>query len=79
MEWMVIIFSLLTYIDVGYKTIERIYSDEAVRLAIFNVDWSKSPQLAAIGIAEAESVYLIVPFHEKAYKLLLFYSNIKKL
>ena len=37
MEWMVIIFSLLTNIDVSYKTIERLYSDETVRLAIFNL------------------------------------------
>lgn len=37
MEWMVVVFSLLTNIDVSYKTIERLYSDEAVRLAIFNL------------------------------------------
>ena len=37
MEWMVVMFSLLTNIDVSYKTIERLYSDEAVRLAIFNL------------------------------------------
>lgn len=37
MEWMVILFSLLTKIDVSYKTIERLYSDEAVKLAIFNL------------------------------------------
>jgi len=37
MEWMVVIFSLLTEIDVSYKTIERLYSDEAVCLAIFNL------------------------------------------
>jgi len=37
MEWMVIMFSLLTNIDVSYKTIERLYSDETVRLAIFNL------------------------------------------
>lgn len=37
MEWMVILFSLLTHIDVSYKTIERLYSDEAVQLAIFNL------------------------------------------
>ena len=37
MEWMVVMFSLLTNIDVSYKTIERLYSDEAVRLTIFNL------------------------------------------
>lgn len=37
MEWMVVLFSLLTTIDVSYKTIERLYSEEAVRLAIFNL------------------------------------------
>ena len=37
MEWMVVMFSLLTNIDVSHKTIERPYSDEAVRLAIFNL------------------------------------------
>lgn len=37
MEWMIVLFSLLTKIDVGYKTIERLYSDEAVQLAIFNL------------------------------------------
>jgi len=37
MEWMVVLFSMLTNIDVSYKTIERLYSDEAVQLAIFNL------------------------------------------
>lgn len=37
MEWMLIIFSMLSNIDVSYKTIERLYSDEAVKLAIFNL------------------------------------------
>ena len=37
MEWMVVLFSMLTKIDVSYKTIERLYSDEAVQLAIFNL------------------------------------------
>ena len=37
MEWMIVMFSLLSDIDVSYKTIERLYSDEAVRLAIFNL------------------------------------------
>src|SRR3989344_7122418 len=37
MEWMVVLFSLLSDVDVSYKTIERLYSDEAVRLAIFNL------------------------------------------
>ena len=37
MEWMVVLFSMLTNIDISYKTIERLYSDEAVRLAIFNL------------------------------------------
>jgi len=37
MEWMVVLFSMLTDIDVSYKTIERLYSDEAVQLAIFNL------------------------------------------
>jgi len=37
MEWMVILFSLLTNVDVSYKTIERLYSEDAVQLAIFNL------------------------------------------
>jgi len=37
MEWMVVLFSLLSDVDVSYKTIERLYSDEAVQLAIFNL------------------------------------------
>lgn len=37
MEWMVVLFLWLTNIDVSYKTIERLYSDEAVKLAIFNL------------------------------------------
>lgn len=37
MEWMVIMFSLLTEVDVSYKTIERLYSDEGVHLAIANL------------------------------------------
>jgi transposase len=37
MEWMVVLFLWLTKIDVSYKTIERLYSDEAVQLAIFNL------------------------------------------
>ena len=37
MEWMVVMFLWLTNVDVGYKTIERLYSDEAVQLAIFNL------------------------------------------
>jgi transposase len=37
MEWMVVLFSLLTKIDVSYKTIERLYSDEKVKIAIFNL------------------------------------------
>jgi len=37
MEWMVVLFVWLTKIDVSYKTIERLYSDEAVQLAIFNL------------------------------------------
>jgi transposase len=51
MEWMVILFSLLTNIDVSYKTIERLYSDEAVRLAIFNLH---SLLLKKKGIKEAD-------------------------
>lgn len=37
MEWMVVLFLWLTKIDVSYKTIERLYSDETVQLAIFNL------------------------------------------
>ncbi len=37
MEWMVVLFLWLTKVDVSYKTIERLYSDEAVKLAIFNL------------------------------------------
>jgi|SRR3989338_7991504 len=37
MEWMIVLFLWLTDIDVSYKTIERLYSDEAVKLAIFNL------------------------------------------
>ena len=37
MEWMTVLFLWLTDIDVSYKTIERLYSDEAVKLAIFNL------------------------------------------
>lgn len=37
MEWMVVVFSMLNNIDVSYKSIERLYSDEAVKLAIFNL------------------------------------------
>ena len=51
MEWMVVMFSLLTNIDVSYKTIERLYSDEAVRLAIFNLH---SLLLKKKGIEEAD-------------------------
>ena len=50
MEWMVVMFSLLTKIDVSYKTIERLYSDEGVRLAIFNLH---SLLLKKKGIKEA--------------------------
>jgi len=37
MEWMTVLFLWLTNVDVSYKTIERLYSDEAVMLAIFNL------------------------------------------
>lgn len=37
MEWMIVLFLWLTDVDVSYKTIERLYSDEAVQLAIFNL------------------------------------------
>lgn len=37
MEGMVVAFSMLNNIDVSYKSIERLYSDEAVKLAIFNL------------------------------------------
>ena len=37
MEWMIVVFSMLTNVDVSYKTIERLYSDEVVKLAIFNL------------------------------------------
>lgn len=37
MEWMVVLFLWLTKIDVSYKTIERLYSDQSVQLAIFNL------------------------------------------
>lgn len=51
MECMVVMFSLLTNIDVSYKTIERLYSDDAVRLAIFNLH---SLLLKKKGINEAD-------------------------
>lgn len=51
MEWMVVMFSLLTNIDVSYKTIERLYSDEAVRLAILNLH---SLLLKKKGLKEAD-------------------------
>lgn len=37
MEWMVVLFLWLTKIDVSYKTIERLYSDELVQMAIINI------------------------------------------
>lgn len=37
MEWMLVLFSMLSNVDVSYKTIERLYSDEAVKLAVFNL------------------------------------------
>jgi len=37
MEYMLVIFSWLSDIDVSYKTIERLYDDEEVRLALFNL------------------------------------------
>jgi len=37
MEWMIMLFSGLTDIDVSYKTIERLYEDEEVQLALFNL------------------------------------------
>ena len=51
MEWMVVIFSLLTNIDVSYKTIERLYSEDAVQLVIFNLH---SLLLKKKGITEAD-------------------------
>jgi len=37
MEWMIVVFSMLSNVDVSYKTIERLYSDETIKLAIFNL------------------------------------------
>jgi transposase len=37
MEWMMVMFTLLTKVDVSYKTIERIYSDRLVQLALYNL------------------------------------------
>lgn len=37
MAGMVIIFSWLTSINIGYKTIERLYSDPLVQMALFNL------------------------------------------
>lgn len=37
MEWMSVLFVWLTNVDVSYKTIERLYSREEVRLALFNL------------------------------------------
>lgn len=51
MEWMVVLFLWLTKIDVSYKTIERLYSDEAVQMAIFNLH---SLLLKKKGIKEAD-------------------------
>ena len=32
-----LLFSLMTGVDVSYKTIERLYSDEEVEIALFNL------------------------------------------
>ncbi len=37
MEWMVVLFAWLTDVDIGYKTIERLYSNEVLQLALFNL------------------------------------------
>ena len=37
MEWMLVLFYWLTGIDVSYKTIERLYSDDLVGVACYNV------------------------------------------
>jgi transposase len=37
MEWMIILFQWLSGINVSYKTIERLYSNELVKLALFNL------------------------------------------
>ncbi len=37
MEWMMMVFTVLTKIDVSYKTIERIYSDRLVQIALYNL------------------------------------------
>jgi transposase len=37
MEWMTLIFSTLTGVDISYKTIERLYSDQLVQCALFNM------------------------------------------
>jgi transposase len=37
MEWMIVLFSGVTGVDVSYKTIERLYSDVEVQLALFNL------------------------------------------
>lgn len=34
---MLVVFSLLTDVDVSYKTVERLYSDEEVRTALYNL------------------------------------------
>lgn len=51
MEWMIVLFSLITHIDVSYKTIERLYSNESVQMAIFNLH---SLILKKKGIKEAD-------------------------
>lgn len=37
MEWMMVIFSWLSDINISYKTIERLYGDEEVIVALFNL------------------------------------------
>jgi hypothetical protein len=40
MASMLAVFSLLSGIDVSYKTVERLYSDPEVEMAIYNLHWT---------------------------------------
>jgi transposase len=37
MEFLLVVFALLTNIEISYKTIERLYSDVGVQIALFNI------------------------------------------
>ena len=52
MASMLVVFSLLTGIDVSYKTIERLYSDPEVEMAIYNLHILI---LKKIGVEEVDS------------------------